>query len=143
MYEWHPRLDRVPGGSHDAYPAGAVHHNGKDADLRPFEQVGGEEVQRQDPLRLGPQELGQPGPSRRVAVSMPAVLRICQTVDGALVMPSPARPPGLDMHSHHRLRRAILVTIFFRSPTQSNISGAEMGYGSVMAKEDAMRAQWT
>ncbi len=40
-------------------------NNGKDVDLRAVEQVGGEEVQRQDPLRLGPQE---PGPAR----SLPA-----------------------------------------------------------------------
>jgi hypothetical protein len=48
----------VLGGSEDAYPAGAVPNNGKDADLRSVEQVSGKEVQRQDPVRLGPQELG-------------------------------------------------------------------------------------
>jgi hypothetical protein len=53
----HPRLDRMPGGSEDAYPARAVLYNGKDVDLRSVEQAGREEVQRQDPLRLGPQEL--------------------------------------------------------------------------------------
>jgi hypothetical protein len=31
----HPRLDRVLGGSEDAYPAGAVLYNGQDVDLRP------------------------------------------------------------------------------------------------------------
>ena len=61
----HPCLDRVLGGSEDAYPAGAVLYNGKDVDLRSVEQIGGEEVQRQDPLRLGSQE---PGPAR----SLPA-----------------------------------------------------------------------
>jgi hypothetical protein len=60
-----PRLGRVPGGCEDAYPAGAVLNNGKDAGLRSVEQAGGEEVQRQDPLRLAPQE---PGPAR----SLPA-----------------------------------------------------------------------
>jgi carbamoyltransferase len=35
----------------------------------------------------------QPGPSRRGAGLMPASLRICQTVDGATVMPSPASSP--------------------------------------------------
>ncbi|MGP7998224.1 MAG: hypothetical protein ACLPKI_12985 [Streptosporangiaceae bacterium] len=54
----HPRLDRVPGGSQDAYPTGAVLYNGKDAGLRSVEQAGGEEVQRQDSLRLGRHELG-------------------------------------------------------------------------------------
>jgi hypothetical protein len=58
----HPRPDRVPGGSQDAYPAGAVPYNGKDADLRPVAQAGGE-VQRQDPPCPGPQE---PGPARPV-----------------------------------------------------------------------------
>ena len=57
----HPRLDWVLGGSEDAYPAGAVLHDGKDVDLRSVEQVGGEQVQRQDPLRLGSQELGPAG----------------------------------------------------------------------------------
>ena len=42
----------------NAYPARAVLYNGKDVDLRSVEQVGGEEVQRQDPPRLGPQEFG-------------------------------------------------------------------------------------
>src|SRR6266852_1343111 len=41
------RIRRVPWLNH-----------GKDVDLRSVEQFGGEEVQRQDPLRLGPQELG-------------------------------------------------------------------------------------
>jgi hypothetical protein len=37
----------------------------------------------------------QPGPSRRGAGLMPAFLRICQTVDGATVMPSPASSPWI------------------------------------------------
>jgi hypothetical protein len=45
------------------YPAGAVLNNGKDVDLRSVEQVGGEQIQRQDPLRLGPQELGPTSPA--------------------------------------------------------------------------------
>ena len=36
---------------------------------------------------------GALGPSRRGAGSIPASLRICQTVDGATVMPSPASSP--------------------------------------------------
>jgi len=36
--------------------AGAVLDDGKDVDLRAVEQVGGEEVQCQDPLRLGAKE---------------------------------------------------------------------------------------
>jgi hypothetical protein len=41
----------------DPYPAVAVLDHGKDVDLSAVEQVGGEEVQRQDPPRLGSQEL--------------------------------------------------------------------------------------
>jgi hypothetical protein len=70
-----------------------VLNNGKYVDFRSVEQVRTEEVQRQDPLRLESQELGPPGPSRRGAGSMPAFLRIRQTVDGATVMPSPASSP--------------------------------------------------
>jgi hypothetical protein len=40
------------GGTQDPYAAGAVLDQGKDVDLRAVEQVGGEEIQRQDPLRL-------------------------------------------------------------------------------------------
>ena len=36
---------------------------------------------------------GQPGPSRRGAGSIPALFRICHTVDAATVMPSPASSP--------------------------------------------------
>src|ERR1022692_523058 len=67
--------------------AGAVLDHGQDVDLRAVEQVSGEEVQRQDPLRLGPQELRPARAVRRGAGSIPASLRICQTVDGATVMP--------------------------------------------------------
>jgi hypothetical protein len=52
----------------DADPAGAVLHHGQDVSLRAVEQVGGEEVQRQDPLRLRSQEL-------RPARTVPAVDR--------------------------------------------------------------------
>jgi hypothetical protein len=48
-------------GTKDPDSPGAVLDYGKDADRRAVEQAGGEEVQRQDPLRLGPQE---PGPAR-------------------------------------------------------------------------------
>jgi hypothetical protein len=51
-----PGLDRVLCGSEDPDAAGAVRDGGKDVDLHAVEQVGGEEVQRQDPLRLGPEE---------------------------------------------------------------------------------------
>ena len=50
-------------GSEDPDAASAVLNDGQDVDLRAIEQVGGKEVQRQDPLRLGPQEFG---PARSV-----------------------------------------------------------------------------
>jgi hypothetical protein len=59
----YPRLDRMLGGSEDPDAAGAVLDHGQDVDLRAVEQVGGEEVQRQDSLGLGPQEFG---PARAV-----------------------------------------------------------------------------
>ena len=51
-------------GAQDPDAPGAVLDHGQDVDLRAVEQVSGEEVQRQDPLRLGPQELC---PARAVA----------------------------------------------------------------------------
>jgi hypothetical protein len=68
-----------------------VLNHGQDADLRAVKQAGGEEVQRQDLLRLDRRNSAQPGPSRRGAGLMSASLRICQTVDGATVMPSRGR----------------------------------------------------
>ena len=56
------------GGSEDPDAAGAVLDDGKDVDLRAVEQVGGEEVQRQDPLRLGPEELR---PARAIPARSP------------------------------------------------------------------------
>jgi hypothetical protein len=57
----HPRLDRVPGDTENPDPAAAVLDHGQDVNLGAVQQVGGEEVQRQDHLRLGPQELRPPG----------------------------------------------------------------------------------
>ena len=74
-------------------PAAAVLDDGQDVHLGGIEQVGGEQVQRQERLCLGSQELVPARPSRRGAGSMPASLRICQTVDGATVTPSAASSP--------------------------------------------------
>ncbi len=56
----------MAGGTQNPYAAGAVLDHGKDIDLGAVEQVGGEEVQRQDPLGLGPQKLrpARPVPAR-------------------------------------------------------------------------------
>jgi hypothetical protein len=55
------------GGAHNPHAAGAMLNHGKDVNLGAVEQVGGEEVQRQDPLRLGSQKLRPAGtiPARR------------------------------------------------------------------------------
>ena len=62
----------MPGGSEDPNAAGAVLDHGKDLDLQgAVEQTGGEEVQRQDPLCLGPQKPQPTRPIRRGAGSIP------------------------------------------------------------------------
>ncbi|HEX3957509.1 MAG TPA: Scr1 family TA system antitoxin-like transcriptional regulator [Trebonia sp.] len=63
----HPGLDRMLRSTQNPHTAGAVLDHGKDVDLGAVEQVSGEEVQRQDPLCLGPQEL-TPSPARHGAV---------------------------------------------------------------------------
>jgi hypothetical protein len=45
-----PGLDRVPGGTKDPDAAGVVPDHGQDVHLRAVEEIGGEEVQRQDPV---------------------------------------------------------------------------------------------
>ena len=64
-----PGLDRVLRGAQDPDAPVAVLDHRQDVHLRAIEQVGGEEVQRQDPLRLGPEEL-------RPARAAPAPRRI-------------------------------------------------------------------
>jgi hypothetical protein len=91
----HPGLDRMLGGSEDPDAAGAVLDDGQDVDLRAVEQVGGEEVQCQDPCAWDRRNSAQLGPSGRGARLIPALLRICQTVEGATVMPSPASSPWI------------------------------------------------
>jgi hypothetical protein len=52
----------VLGGAQDPDAPAAVLDHREDVYLRAIEQVSGEEVQRQDRLRLRPQELRPPGP---------------------------------------------------------------------------------
>jgi hypothetical protein len=47
-----------------------------------------------------------PGPSLRGAGSIPASLRICHTVDGATMMPSPASSPWIRRYPHDSFSRA-------------------------------------
>src|SRR5579872_2588744 len=51
----------MPGGSEDPDAAGAVLDGGQDVDLRAVEEIGDEEVQRQDPLGLRAEELRPAG----------------------------------------------------------------------------------
>jgi hypothetical protein len=57
----------VLGGVEDTDAAGAMLDCGQDVDLRAVEEIGGEKVQRQDPLCLRSQELrpARPVPARR------------------------------------------------------------------------------
>jgi len=84
-----PGPGRVLCGAQDPDAPVAVPGHRKDVCLRAIEQVSGEEVQRQDRLRLRPQELRPARPSRRGARSIPAFLRICHTVDGATMSTAP------------------------------------------------------
>ena len=64
-----PGLDRVLRGAQDPDAPTAMLDHREDVDLRAIEQVSGEEVQRQDRVRLRPQELRSPRavPARRRA----------------------------------------------------------------------------
>ena len=53
------------------------------------------EVSSGGPCAWDRRNSAQPGPSRRGAGSIPALLRISQTVDGATVIPSPASSPWI------------------------------------------------
>jgi hypothetical protein len=90
-----PGLGRVLRGAQDPDAPAAVLDHGKDVHLRAIEQVSGEEVQRQDPRACDRRNSAHPGPSRRGGGSIPVSLRICQTVDGATMMPSPASSPWI------------------------------------------------
>jgi hypothetical protein len=69
--------------------------HGQDVDLAAVEQVGGEEVQRQDPLRLRSQELGPAWAVPALRRIDPGVLEDLPDVDGATVTPSPASSPWM------------------------------------------------
>ncbi len=80
-----PGLDRVLRGAQDPDAPVAVLDHRKGVYLRAIEQVSGEEVQRQDPLRLRPQELRPPRAVPAGAGSIPASLRICHTERHSLI----------------------------------------------------------
>ena len=84
-----PRPGGVQGDSEDADAPGGVLDHGQDVGLGAFQQVGCEEVARQDRLGLGAQEL-RPGRvcSSRRGVD-PGLLQISHTVDAAIFAPRP------------------------------------------------------
>jgi hypothetical protein len=90
-----PGPGRVPGSAGDLGTAGAMLDHSQDLDLHAVEETGGEEVSATIPCAWDRRNPAQPGPSLRGAGSIPAYLRICQTVDGATVMPSPASSPWM------------------------------------------------
>ena len=61
-----PVLDRMLGGAQDPDAPAAMLDHREDVHLRAIEQVSGEEVQRQDPLRWDRRNAGHPGPSGAV-----------------------------------------------------------------------------
>jgi hypothetical protein len=83
------------GGAKDPDAAGAVLDDGQDIDPGAVEQAGGEQSSARIPCAWDRRNSAQPGPSRRGAGSIPAPLRICQTVAGATAMPSPASSPWI------------------------------------------------
>ena len=107
-----PRLDRVPGGTQDPDPAGAMLDYGKDIGLRAVEQAGGEEIQRQDPLRLGPQELrparsipARSGVNPGALKDLPHRRRSNRYSQSGQLAVDPPVPPGLVLPGqpqHHR-----------------------------------------
>jgi hypothetical protein len=72
---YHPGLDRVLRGSEN--PAATVLDDGQDVRPGAVEQVGGEEVQRQDRLCLGSQEFG---PARAVPAGRRAYARVLENL---------------------------------------------------------------
>ena len=88
-----PRLDRMLRGAQDPDAPGGVLDQGKNVDLGAVEEVGGEEVQRQDPLRLRSQELGPPW----------TVAARCRVDPGVLEDDAAAEPA---LHGHHAREKA-------------------------------------
>jgi TOTE conflict system primase-like protein len=92
----YPRLNRMLGGTQDPDQAGTVLDDGQDVDLRAIEEIGGEEVKRQDPLRLGPQELRPARAARRGTGLMPASLRICSDTARVIIRKISFNPQAED-----------------------------------------------
>ena len=86
-----PRMNSIMERWINPDAAGAMLDCGQDVDLRAVEKIGGEKSSARS---IVPAIAGTPAsPSRRGAGSIPALLRICHTVDAATVMPSPASSP--------------------------------------------------
>jgi hypothetical protein len=91
----HPGLGRVLGGAEDPDAAGAVLDDGQTYTLAPLSRSAVKKSSARIPCAWDRRNSAHPGPSRRGAGSIPALLRICHTVDGATVMPSPAISPWI------------------------------------------------
>ena len=100
-----PGLGRVPSGAEHRDAAGAMLDCGQDVDLRAVEEIGGEKSSARIPCACDRRNSGQPGPSQRGGGSIPALLRICHTVDAPTVKPSPASSPRISASFHHDARR--------------------------------------
>jgi hypothetical protein len=90
-----PRPERVLRGAEDPDPARAMLDDGKDIDLGAGEQAGLKKSSARIAWAWERRNSAQPGPSRRGAGSILALLRICQTVDAATDMPSLASSPWI------------------------------------------------
>ncbi len=101
-------------------PAGVLDH-GQDMGLGAVQQVGGEEVARQDRLGWERRNCGQPRPVRRGAGSIPAFFRISHAVDAATFTPRPASTYTFSLY-----RRTGASTGSFRL---ANVPGPPRGRG--------------
>jgi hypothetical protein len=98
----YPGLGRVLRGAQHPDPASTVLDHGQDMNFRAVEQVSGEEVQRQDPLCLRPQELrpARPVPARRrvdprALQDLPYRRRRHRDAEPGQLAVNPAVPPRL------------------------------------------------
>jgi hypothetical protein len=83
-----PGLTEVLGGSEDPDAAGAVLDDGQDVTVVPLSRSAVKKSSARIPRAWHRGNSAQPGPSRRGAGLIPALLRIRQTVDGTTLTPS-------------------------------------------------------
>jgi hypothetical protein len=91
----HPRLDRVPVAPKTRIRRVPCSITARTQTFVPSSSPAVKKSSARIPCAWDRRNSAQPGPSRRGAGSMPAFLRICQTVDGATVIPNPACSPWM------------------------------------------------